>query len=75
MSTDSSIVQAARSSYGEGTKTANQDADLINYLLNHKHTTPFEMCKRFKILYRKANKKKVKQCVLVFLIRDGTNVD
>ena len=44
MGTDSAIVQAARVSYGEGTKTVNQDAGLINYLLRHKHTTPFEMC-------------------------------
>ena len=41
MGTDSAIVQAARVSYGEGTKTVNQDAGLINYLLCHKHTTPF----------------------------------
>lgn len=44
MGTDSSIVQAARVSYGDGTKTVNQDVGLINYLLRHKHTTPFEMC-------------------------------
>ena len=40
---DSSIVQAARVSYGKGTKKLNQDRNLINYLLSHKHTTPFEM--------------------------------
>ncbi len=44
MGTDSSIVQAARVSYGKGTKKAREDAGLINYLLRHRHTTPFEMC-------------------------------
>lgn len=44
MGTDSSIVQAARVSYGKGTKLVNQDKGLINYLMRHKHTTPFEMC-------------------------------
>lgn len=44
MGNDNSIVQAARVSYGTGTKQVNQDAGLINYLLRHKHTTPFEMC-------------------------------
>lgn len=44
MGTDSSIVQAARVSYGKGTKQTNQDKGLINYLMRHKHTTPFEMC-------------------------------
>lgn len=44
MGDDSSIVQAARVSYGKGTKQVNQDAGLINYLLRHRHTTPFEMC-------------------------------
>lgn len=44
MGTDSAIVQAARVSYGAGTKKVNEDAGLINYLLRHKHTTPFEMC-------------------------------
>ncbi|MBS91480.1 MAG: thymidylate synthase (FAD) [Rickettsiales bacterium] len=43
MGDDSSIVQAARVSYGKGTKKLNQDKNLINYLLSHKHTTPFEM--------------------------------
>lgn len=43
MGDDSSIVQAARVSYGEGTKTINEDRGLIRYLLRHKHTTPFEM--------------------------------
>ncbi len=44
MGDDSSIVQAARVSYGRGTKQSLQDKGLINYLLRHRHTTPFEMC-------------------------------
>ncbi|ABV74753.1 FAD-dependent thymidylate synthase [Rickettsia akari str. Hartford] len=44
MGDDSAIVQAARVSYGKGTKQLNQDKGLINYLLRHYHTTPFEMC-------------------------------
>ncbi|MBN1622126.1 MAG: FAD-dependent thymidylate synthase [Endomicrobiales bacterium] len=44
MGTDASIVQAARVSYGEGTKTINDDRTLIRYLMRHKHTSPFEMC-------------------------------
>ena len=40
---DSSIVQAARVSYGKGTKQQREDAALINYLMQHNHTTPFEM--------------------------------
>lgn len=44
MGNDSSIVQAARVSYGNGTKKLNQDRGLIRYLLSHWHTTPFEMC-------------------------------
>ncbi|MBN8828000.1 MAG: FAD-dependent thymidylate synthase [Sphingobacteriia bacterium] len=44
MGDDSAIVQAARVSYGKGTKKINEDAGLINYLMRHKHTTPFEMC-------------------------------
>jgi len=40
---DYAIVQAARVSYGDGTKTLNEDRGLIRYLLRHKHTTPFEM--------------------------------
>lgn len=44
MGDDSSIVQAARVSYGTGTKQVNQDRGLINYLMQHRHTTPFEMC-------------------------------
>ena len=44
MGDDASIVQAARVSYGKGTKAINQDQGLINYLMRHRHTTPFEMC-------------------------------
>ncbi|KAJ6644967.1 Flavin-dependent thymidylate synthase [Pseudolycoriella hygida] len=44
MGNDSAIVQAARVSYGKGTKQLSQDKGLINYLMRHKHTTPFEMC-------------------------------
>lgn len=43
MGDDSSIVQAARVSYGKGTKTITEDEGLIRYLLRHRHTTPFEM--------------------------------
>ena len=43
MGDDSSIVQAARVSYGKGTKKLNQDKNLINYLISHRHSTPFEM--------------------------------
>lgn len=44
MGNESSIVQAARVSYGKGTKTSNDDKNLIRYLLRHSHTTPIEMC-------------------------------
>lgn len=44
MGDDSSVVQAARVSYGRGTKKSLQDKGLINYLMRHRHTTPFEMC-------------------------------
>lgn len=44
MGDDSAIVQAARVSYGRGTKKANEDRGLIRYLMRHWHTTPFEMC-------------------------------
>ena len=40
---DAAIVQAARVSYGSGTKTINDDRALLRYLMRHKHTTPFEM--------------------------------
>lgn len=44
MGDDSAIVQAARVSYGKGTKTPSDDRGLIRYLMRHWHTTPFEMC-------------------------------
>lgn len=44
MGSDSAIVQAARVSYGKGTKSVSEDEGLIRYLLRHHHTTPFEMC-------------------------------
>ena len=44
MGTEDSIVQAARVSYGRGTKTSSDDRGLIRYLMRHSHTTPFEMC-------------------------------
>lgn len=44
MGTDDSIVQAARVSYGKGTKRVHEDRGLIRYLMRHQHTTPFEMC-------------------------------
>jgi thymidylate synthase (FAD) len=40
---DAAVVQAARVSYGQGTKQVNEDRGLIRYLLRHRHTTPFEM--------------------------------
>ncbi len=44
MGDDTAVVQAARVSYGAGTKKTSQDQQLINYLMRHRHTTPFEMC-------------------------------
>lgn len=44
MGSDESIVQAARISYGKGTRRINEDRGLIRYLMRHHHTTPFEMC-------------------------------
>ena len=44
MGDDTSIVQAARVSYGKGTKKVNTDVGLIKYLMRHWHSTPFEMC-------------------------------
>ena len=44
MGDDAAVVQAARVSYGKGTKRVREDAGLINYLMRHRHTTPFEMC-------------------------------
>src|SRR5690606_2482110 len=43
MGDDSAVVQAARVSYGEGTKRVSDDRTLIRYLMRHRHTTPFEM--------------------------------
>ena len=43
MGNDISVIQAARVSYGKGTKRVSEDRDLINYLMRHRHTTPFEM--------------------------------
>jgi len=43
MGSDAAIVQAARVSYGAGTKSVSDDRALIRYLMRHKHTTPFEM--------------------------------
>ncbi len=44
MGDDAAIVQAARVSYGRGTRKVNEDAGLIRYLMRHWHSTPFEMC-------------------------------
>ena len=44
MGCDAAIVQAARVSYGAGTKQVSEDRTLIRYLMRHRHTTPFEMC-------------------------------
>jgi thymidylate synthase (FAD) len=44
MGSDAAIVQAARVSYGRGTKQVHEDRGLIRYLMRHDHTTPFEMC-------------------------------
>jgi thymidylate synthase (FAD) len=41
---DDAIVQAARVSYGAGTRKTSEDRQLIRYLMRHRHTTPFEMC-------------------------------
>jgi thymidylate synthase (FAD) len=40
---DSAIVQAARVSYGQGTKKVSEDRGLVRYLMRHRHSTPFEM--------------------------------
>ena len=44
MGNDNAVVQAARVSYGTGTKQVREDRGLIRYLMRHRHTTPFEMC-------------------------------
>lgn len=51
MGNDAAIVQAARVSYGQGTRTARDDRGLIRYLMRHRHTTPFEMVE-YKFLVR-----------------------
>ncbi len=48
---DSAIVQAARTSYGKGTKTVSEDEGLIRYLMRKRHTTPFEMCSLKLLVY------------------------
>jgi thymidylate synthase (FAD) len=44
MGDDAAVVQAARVSYGKGTRKVSEDRGLIRYLMRHRHTTPFEMC-------------------------------
>src|SRR5689334_3188762 len=44
MGDDGAIVQAARVSYGRGTRKVSEDRGLIHYLMRHRHSTPFEMC-------------------------------
>ena len=44
MGDDAAVVQAARVSYGQGTRHVSDDRRLIRYLMRHRHTTPFEMC-------------------------------
>src|SRR5436305_12347046 len=44
MGDDAAIVQAARVSYGRGTRKVSEDQGSINHLMRHRHTTPFEMC-------------------------------
>lgn len=44
MGDDNAVVQAARVSYGRGTKKVTEDQGLIHYLMRHRHSTPFEMC-------------------------------
>lgn len=44
MGDDAAVVQAARVSYGRGTKKKTEDKGLINYLMRHRHSSPFEMC-------------------------------
>jgi thymidylate synthase (FAD) len=51
MGDDQSIVQAARVSYGEGTRKVSDDRGLIRYLMRHRHSTPFEMAE-VKLLVR-----------------------
>jgi len=51
MGDDQAVVQAARVSYGQGTRRVSDDRGLIRYLLRHRHTTPFEMAE-VKLLVR-----------------------
>jgi thymidylate synthase (FAD) len=51
MGDDSAVIQAARVSYGEGTRHVSDDRTLIRYLMRHRHTTPFEMAE-IKLLVR-----------------------
>ena len=44
MGSDEEVENAARISYGEGTRKVSQTRNLIRYLMRHKHTSPFEMC-------------------------------
>ncbi len=44
MGDDAAVVQAARVSYGRGTRKVSEDKALIKYLMRHRHSTPFEMC-------------------------------
>ena len=44
MGDDAAVVQAARVSYGKGTRKVSEDRGLIRYLMRHRHTTPLEMC-------------------------------
>jgi thymidylate synthase (FAD) len=44
MGDDDAVVQAARVSYGRGTRRVSEDSGLIRYLMRHRHSTPFEMC-------------------------------
>jgi thymidylate synthase (FAD) len=44
MGDDGTVVQAARVSYGRGTRKVSEDKALIAYLMRHRHSTPFEMC-------------------------------
>ena len=44
MGDDAAVVQAARVSYGRGTRRTSEDRGLIRYLMRHRHSTPFEMC-------------------------------
>lgn len=44
MGDDGAVVQAARVSYGRGTRKVSEDRGLVHYLMRHRHSTPFEMC-------------------------------